>query len=86
MKTKRKMQTEHFFPRIQMKAKKKRFSPKIEHFFSPVLGEDLKIKTKRSSPKRELFLSPILGEEQKKQNKIKKVFSKDRTLFLPDFR
>ena len=26
---------EHFFPQIQMKTKK-RFSPKIEHFFSPI--------------------------------------------------
>ena len=26
---------EHFFPRIQVKTKKKRFSPKTEHFFPP---------------------------------------------------
>ena len=26
---------EHFFPQIQIKTKKKRFLPKMEHFFSP---------------------------------------------------
>ena len=60
----------------------------MEHFFSPILGEDKKKQTKKFSPEMEHFVYPILGEDQKKkQNKIKKkVFSKDRTLFLPDFR
>ena len=31
-----------FFPKIQVKTKKKRFSPKMEHFFSPNSSEHLR--------------------------------------------
>ena len=33
---------EHFFPQIQVKTKKKRSSPKMEHFLSPNSGGDLR--------------------------------------------
>ena len=41
-----------FFPQIQVRTKKKS-SPKMEHLFSPNLGEDQK--KKRSSPNLEIF-------------------------------
>ena len=37
----------------------------MEHFFTPILGEDQK--KKRSSSKIEHFFSPISGEDQNKK-------------------
>ena len=45
------MQTEHFFPQIQVKTKKGLFQ-KLKHFFSPNSGEDQK---KGSSARAENF-------------------------------
>ena len=75
---KRKIQTEHFFPRIQVKTKKKKVFFRNRTFFLP----DFRWRAKK---KKVFFRNRTPFFPNFSWSAKKKVFSKNRTLFFPKF-